>query len=261
MSAAHPLVRLDKVSLRYGQGPQSTLAIDQIDLTIRRGEFVAVVGPSGCGKSTLMKIISGLVPVTDGVALVEDREIAGPLRSVGMAFQAANLLPWRTTIDNVMLPLEVVEPHKRRIGSHRSEYVAKVEALLKRVGLGGFGSKFPWELSGGMQQRTSICRALIHQPEILLLDEPFGALDAFTREDLWCTLRDLHVEQGVTVMLVTHDLREATFLADTVYVFSPRPGRIVLRHEVDLPRPRDLSITYSAAFTETVQLLRSHIRH
>lgn len=261
MPASQTLVRLEKVSLRYGQGPKATLAIDEIDLTIRRGEFVAVVGPSGCGKSTLMKIISGLVPISGGVALVEDREIAGPLKSVGMAFQAANLLPWRTTIDNVMLPLEVVEPHKRRIGSHRSEYVAKVEALLERVGLKGFGSKFPWELSGGMQQRTSICRALIHQPEILLLDEPFGALDAFTREDLWCTLRDLQRERGVTVMLVTHDLREATFLADTVYVFSPRPGRIVLRHEVDLPRPRDLSITYSPAFTETVQLLRSHIHH
>ncbi|MBM3406798.1 MAG: ABC transporter ATP-binding protein [Betaproteobacteria bacterium] len=261
MSAVQNLVRLEKVSLRYGQGPKATLAIDEIDLSIRRGEFVAVVGPSGCGKSTLMKIISGLVPISGGVALVEDREIAGPLKSVGMAFQAANLLPWRNTVDNVMLPLEVVEPHKRRIGSHRAEYVAKVEALLERVGLKGFGSKFPWELSGGMQQRTSICRALIHQPEILLLDEPFGALDAFTREDLWCTLRDLQRERGVTVMLVTHDLREATFLADTVYVFSPRPGRIILRHEVDLPRPRDLSITYSAAFTETVQLLRSYIHH
>jgi NitT/TauT family transport system ATP-binding protein len=261
MSAVQNLVRLEKVSLRYGQGPMATLAIDEIDLSIRRGEFVAVVGPSGCGKSTLMKIISGLVPISGGVALVEDREIAGPLKSVGMAFQAANLLPWRNTVDNVMLPLEVVEPHKRRIGAHRAEYVARVEALLERVGLKGFGSKFPWELSGGMQQRTSICRALIHQPEILLLDEPFGALDAFTREDLWCTLRDLQRERGVTVMLVTHDLREATFLADTVYVFSPRPGRIILRHEVDLPRPRDLSITYSAAFTETVQLLRSHIHH
>jgi NitT/TauT family transport system ATP-binding protein len=160
-----------------------------------------------------------------------------------------------------MLPLEVVEPHKHRIRSHRKEYVDKVEALLARVGLAGFGQKFPWQLSGGMQQRTSICRALIHEPEILLLDEPFGALDAFTREDLWCTLRDLHKERGVTVMLVTHDLREAAFLADTVYVFSQRPGRIVLRHEVDLPRPRELATTYTPAFVETVQLLRSHIQH
>jgi NitT/TauT family transport system ATP-binding protein len=255
------LVQLEQVSLRYGTGDASTLAIDRIDLRIRRGEFVAVVGPSGCGKSTLMKILSGLVPVSSGVALVEGREIAGPLRSVGMAFQAANLLPWRTTIDNVMLPLEVVEPHKRRVGRQRGEYVAKVQALLQRVGLGGFGDKFPWQLSGGMQQRTSICRALIHEPEILLLDEPFGALDAFTREELWCTLRDLHAERGVTVMLVTHDLREAAFLADTVYVFSPRPGRIVLRHEVGLARPRDLSLTYSPQFAEVVQLLRSHIQH
>jgi NitT/TauT family transport system ATP-binding protein len=255
------LVQLEKVSLRYGAGPASTLAVDGIDLKIRRGEFIAVVGPSGCGKSTLMKIISGLVPVSDGVALVEGREVSGPLKSVGMAFQASNLLPWRNTIDNVMLPLEVVEPHKRRIRSHRAEYVERVEKLLHRVGLNGFGGKFPWELSGGMQQRTSICRALIHEPEILLLDEPFGALDAFTREDLWCTLRDLHAERGVTVMLVTHDLREAAFLADTVYVFSPRPGRIILRHEVELPRPRDLAITYTPAFAETVQMLRSHIHH
>ena len=260
-SSTANLVQLEKVSLRYGAGDRSTLAIDSIDLNIRRGEFVAVVGPSGCGKSTLMKILSGLVPVSDGVALVEGREIAGPLKSVGMAFQASNLLPWRNTIDNVMLPLEVVEPHKRLLRRERAAYVEKIEALLSRVGLGGFGNKFPWELSGGMQQRTSICRALIHEPEILLLDEPFGALDAFTREDLWCTLRDLHAERGVTVMLVTHDLREAAFLADTVYVFSPRPGRIVLRHEVDLPRPRELPLTYTPAFAETVQLLRSHIRH
>jgi len=261
LSTQKNLVQLEGVSLRYGSGEKSTLAIDSIDLNIRRGEFVAVVGPSGCGKSTLMKIISGLVPVSDGVALVEDREVAGPLKSVGMAFQASNLLPWRTTLENVMLPLEVVEPHKRQLRSRRSDYVARIEALLQRVGLGGFSGKYPWELSGGMQQRTSICRALIHEPEILLLDEPFGALDAFTREDLWCTLRDLHAERGVTVMLVTHDLREAAFLADTVYVFSPRPGRIVLRHEIDLPRPRDLKITYSAEFAQTVQLLRSHIRH
>ncbi|MEN3362814.1 MAG: NitT/TauT family transport system ATP-binding protein [Burkholderiales bacterium] len=255
------LVQLEKVSLKYGAGANQTLALDGIDLDIRAGEFIAVVGPSGCGKSTLMKIISGLVRVSDGVALVEGREIAGPLKSVGMAFQASNLLPWRTTADNVMLPLEVVEPHKRRINSERKQYEAKVEALLDRVGLKGFGGKYPWELSGGMQQRTSICRALIHEPDILLLDEPFGALDAFTREELWCTLRDLHAERGVTVMLVTHDLREAAFLADTVYVFSPRPGRIVLRQPIDFARPRDLSLTYSTEFSETVQLLRRHIQH
>jgi NitT/TauT family transport system ATP-binding protein len=255
------LVQLEKVSLKYGSGANATLALDRIDLDIKPGEFIAVVGPSGCGKSTLMKIISGLAPISGGVALVEGREVAGPLKSVGMAFQASNLLPWRTAIDNVMLPLEVVEPHKRSIRSDRKKYVEKVEALLERVGLKGFGNKFPWELSGGMQQRTSICRALIHEPEILLLDEPFGALDAFTREDLWCTLRDLHAERGVTVMLVTHDLREAAFLADTVYVISPRPGRILLRQPIDFARPRDLSLTYSPEFGEVVQRLRSYIRH
>ena len=259
VSANRNLVQLEKVSLRYGSGEKSTLAIDGIDLNIRRGEFVAVVGPSGCGKSTLMKIISGLVPVSDGVALVEDREVAGPLKSVGMAFQASNLLPWRTTLENVMLPLEVVEPHKRQLRSRRSDYVARIEALLQRVGLGGFSGKYPWELSGGMQQRASICRALIHEPKMLLLDEPFGALDAFTREELWCILRDLQAEQQFNVILVTHDMRESVFLADTVYVMSKSPGRFVVKRDIELPRPRELELTYTKEFTDIVLELRGHI--
>jgi NitT/TauT family transport system ATP-binding protein len=244
--------------MAYGRGTSAVRAIDDVTLNIARGEFIAVVGPSGCGKSSLMKLISGLHRVASGNLLVEGKPVLGPLKSVGMAFQNSNLLPWRTAIDNVLLPLEIVEPYRN--GFRREKYLGKAKALLESVGLAGFTEKHPWELSGGMQQRTSICRALIHEPEVLLLDEPFGALDAFTREELWLALRDLQAARKVTVMLVTHDLREAVFLADTVYVMSSRPGRIVRRCEVKLPRPRDLEVTYTQPFQDVVHELRSLIR-
>ena len=176
-----------------------------------------------------------------------------------MAFQAPTLLPWRTTLDNLLLPLEIVEPHRRDIRSDKAKYVDRAEKLLASVGLGGQGAKFPWELSGGMQQRTSLCRALIHEPQLLMLDEPFGALDAFTREELWCVIRDLHAARKITVCLVTHDLREAVFLADRVFVMSARPGRIVVERRIDIPRPRDLEVTYTQEFQDIVHELRSHI--
>jgi NitT/TauT family transport system ATP-binding protein len=253
------LVTLDGVSMAYGHGASAVLAIESVTLEIARGEIIAVVGPSGCGKSSLMKLISGLHPPARGTLTVDGKTIAAPLKSVGMAFQNSNLLPWRTVLDNVLLPLEIVEPHRGRIRKERAQYRAKAQALLARVGLADFTGKFPWELSGGMQQRASICRALIHEPEILMLDEPFGALDAFTREDLWCTLRDIQADREVTVMLVTHDLREAVFLADTVYVMSARPGRIVRRYAVALPRPRDLEVTFAPEFSAIVHELRGHI--
>jgi len=159
----------------------------------------------------------------------------------------------------VLLPLEIVEPHRSLFKQRRAEYADKARKLLQSVGLGGYEDKFPWELSGGMQQRASICRALIHEPKMLLLDEPFGALDAFTREELWCILRDLQAAQRFNVILVTHDLREATFLADTVYVMSRSPGRIVARRDIALPRPRELELTYSKEFTDIVHELREHI--
>ena len=244
--------------MAYGRGAAAVRAIDEVSLEIARGEFIAVVGPSGCGKSSLMRLISGLHPPLGGSLTVEGKPVAGPLKSVGMAFQNSNLLPWRNAIDNVLLPLEIVEPYRSDFS--RQRYEEKARNLLHSVGLAGFTDKHPWELSGGMQQRASICRALIHEPEILLLDEPFGALDAFTREELWCALRDLQAARKVTVMLVTHDLREAVFLADTVYVMSSRPGRIVKRREVDLPRPRDLEMTYTQPFQDVVHELRSLIR-
>jgi NitT/TauT family transport system ATP-binding protein len=250
------LVHLDCVSMAYGRGETSVRAIEEVTLDIAKGEFIAVVGPSGCGKSSLMKLISGLHPPLAGKLTVEDKPVNGPLKSVGMAFQNSNLLPWRNALENVLLPLEIVEPHRSRIRSEKKLYREKAIKLLESVGLAGFTEKHPWELSGGMQQRASICRALIHEPDILMLDEPFGALDAFTREELWCTLRDIQAARGVTVMLVTHDLREAVFLADTVYVMSSRPGRIVKRCEVGLPRPRDLEVTYTPEFQAIVQDLR-----
>jgi NitT/TauT family transport system ATP-binding protein len=245
--------------MAYGRGGAAVRAIEEVSLEIARGEFIAVVGPSGCGKSSLMKLISGLHPLLAGALTVEGRPVTGPLRSVGMAFQNSNLLPWRNALDNVLLPLEIVQPYRRDFKKDRKKYSQKAKDLLESVGLAGFTEKFPWELSGGMQQRASICRALIHEPEILLLDEPFGALDAFTREELWCALRDLQAERKVTVMLVTHDLREAVFLADTVYVMSNRPGRILKRCDVGLPRPRDLDVTYTQGFQDVVHELRSHI--
>jgi NitT/TauT family transport system ATP-binding protein len=251
------LVRLERVSMAYGRGPAAVKAIEEVSLEIAQGEFIAVVGPSGCGKSSLMKLISGLHPPLAGTLTVDEKPVTGPLKSVGMAFQNSNLLPWRRAIDNVLLPLEIVEPYRR--GYRREKYVGKAQDLLHSVGLAGFTDKYPWELSGGMQQRTSICRALIHEPEILMLDEPFGALDAFTREELWCALRDLQQARKVTVMLVTHDLREAVFLSDTVYVMSSRPGRIVRRCDVDIPRPRGLEVTYTQQFQDIVQELRALI--
>ena len=244
--------------MAYGRGAAAVRAVEDVSLEIAHGEFVAVVGPSGCGKSSLMKLISGLHAPLGGSLIVEGKPVTGPLRSVGMAFQNSNLLPWRTALENVLLPLEIVEPYRRDFS--KQKYSGKARVLLESVGLRGFTEKHPWELSGGMQQRTSICRALIHEPEILLLDEPFGALDAFTREELWLALRDLQAARKVTVMLVTHDLREAVFLADTVYVMSSRPGRILRRCPVNLPRPRDLEVTYTQPFQDVVHELRSLIR-
>ena len=238
---------------------QGNFAVEAIDLQVRQGEFIAIVGPSGCGKSTFMKLATGLKQPSKGRIRIDGQPVTGPVKISGMAFQAPSLLPWRTTVDNVLLPLEIVEPHRSRFKQRRSEYEARARALLQKVGLGGYEDKFPWQLSGGMQQRASICRALIHEPKMLLLDEPFGALDAFTREELWCILRDLWTEQRFNVILVTHDLRESVFLADTVYVMSGRPGRFVVRREIGLPRPRDLEITYTREFSDIVHDLRGHI--
>ena len=251
-------VTLEDVRHTYG-GEGSTLALEGLSMSVREGEFAAVVGPSGCGKSTLMKLATGLQFPERGVVTVAGRQVSQPVTIAGMAFQNPSLLPWRTTLDNVLLPLEIVQPHRKRLRKHKAEYVAKAEGLLELVGLKGFGAKFPWQLSGGMQQRANLCRAMIHEPRLLMLDEPFGALDAFTREELWCAMRDLHARRGFTVVLVTHDLREAVFLADRVFVMSARPGRMVAERVIDIPRPRDLEVTYTPGFVDIVHELRGHI--
>jgi NitT/TauT family transport system ATP-binding protein len=238
---------------------QNHFAVEDINLQVKQGEFIAIVGPSGCGKSTFMKLTTGLKRPSKGQIFVDGQPVTGPLKISGMAFQAPSLLPWRTTLDNVLLPLEIVEPFRSQFKERKAEFAERAVKLLKTVGLGGYENKFPWQLSGGMQQRASICRALIHEPKMLLLDEPFGALDAFTREELWCILRDLWTEQKFNVILVTHDLRESVFLADTVYVMSKSPGRFVVKKEIDLPRPRDLEVTYTPEFTHIVHELRGHI--
>jgi NitT/TauT family transport system ATP-binding protein len=253
------LVDLDHVTLTYGEGRQRTPALAETSLRIDEGEFVAVVGPSGCGKSSLLKLVSGLLPATSGNIIVAQREVNAPIKIVGMAFQNPNLLPWRTALRNVMLPVEIVQPHRSRWRSERGAYTDRARSLLRTVGLADFEQRMPWQLSGGMQQRTSLCRALMHEPTLLLLDEPFGALDAFTREELWSVLQALWMEKRFTVILVTHDLREALYLSDTIYVMSARPGRILVRHEVDFPRPRTLASTYEPAFVDALAELRGHI--
>lgn len=252
------LVSIDNVDMRYG-GADGTLAVSGLTMRVDKGEFSAVVGPSGCGKSTLMKLVTGLHIPQSGVVIVAGQQVTKPVSIVGMAFQNPTMLPWRTTLENILLPLEIVERHRHRLRANKKEYVEKAENLLEIVGLKGVGSKFPWQLSGGMQQRANLCRALIHEPELLMLDEPFGALDAFTREELWCVIRDLHAAQGVTIVLVTHDLREAVFLADRIFVMSARPGKVVNEHTVPFARPRDLELMYQTEFNDMVHVLHGEI--
>jgi NitT/TauT family transport system ATP-binding protein len=251
-------VDVQNVTHVYGGG-DGLPAVQDLTVRVRQGEFAAIVGPSGCGKSTMMKLATGLQRPKSGTIVVDGREVTEPIKITGMAFQNPVMLPWRTTLENLLLPLEVVQPHRSLLRRNKAQYVARAESLLAQVGLKGMGAKFPWQLSGGMQQRASLCRALIHEPKLLMLDEPFGALDAFTREELWCVIRDLHAATGVTVILVTHDLREAAFLADRIFCMSARPGRVIVEREVALPRPRDLDVTFTPAFAEIVHELRSHI--
>lgn len=255
-----PLVRFENVSMEYGQKNNTTMALEPTDLSIAKGDFVALVGPSGCGKSTILKLACELLKPTTGHILFGGRELGAKPMSVGMAFQSSTLLPWMTIRDNVMLPLKIVRPFRQHFAAKRKgEYRERVDALLEQVGLIDFAEKAPWQLSGGMMQRANLCRALVHDPDLLLLDEPFGALDQFTREELWSTLQDLWTEKKSTVLLVTHDLREAGFLANRICVMSARPGRILEDRHVTFPRPRNLDLTFEPEFVSLVQHLRSLI--
>ncbi|MCW8215397.1 MULTISPECIES: ABC transporter ATP-binding protein [Streptomyces] len=230
---------------------EPTHALSDIDLKVRRGEFISIVGPSGCGKTTLLKILAGLIPRTEGAVRVAGRDVDGPLPEVGMVFQAATLLPWRTILQNVMVPVEI-----QRLD--RTAYRERAGRLLEMVGLSGFADKYPDELSGGMQQRAGICRALVHDPSVLLMDEPFGALDAMTREYMNVELLRIWRESGKTVVLVTHSIPEAVFLSDRVVVLSPRPGRIAEVIDIDLERPRDLGVMASDRAGVHVQRIRTY---
>jgi NitT/TauT family transport system ATP-binding protein len=256
-SVAEPHIRLDDVTMQYGAAAQAVLALQATHMEIVRGEFVALVGPSGCGKSTILKLVGGLLRPTSGeVKVGSGREDV----RIGMAFQNATLLPWLTILQNIMLPLKIVEPFRSEFRAKRKgEFRNRAEQLLRQVGLSGFGEKYPWQLSGGMLQRASLCRALIHTPSLLLLDEPFGALDQFTREELWSVLQQLWMAHRPTVLLVTHDLREAVCLATRVCIMRPRPGRIIEQTVVPFPRPRTLEMTYEPEFIEVIQRARMQI--
>lgn len=255
-------VKFENVCVTYGAGADETQALCPTDLTIEQGEFVALVGPSGCGKSTILKLVSELLKPTQGHIYFGGRELGAKPVRVGMAFQSASLLPWMTVRDNVMLPLKIVSPFKKDFRTkRRSEFKDRVDALLEQVGLIDFADKSPWQLSGGMMQRANLCRALVHDPDLLLLDEPFGALDQFTREELWQTLQDLWLNRKSTVLLVTHDLREAAYLANRVCVMSARPGRILENRQVSFARPRPIDVTFEPPFVKLVQDLRQLIVH
>ena len=227
-------------------------ALDGFTMSVADGEFVCVVGPSGCGKTTLLWSIAGLHGLTDGRVRLDGDVIDGPHPQIGMVFQEANLLPWRTLAKNILLPFEIkrIEPDN-----------AWIDHLLERVGLVGFGGKYPRELSGGMQQRASIVRALSFNPSVLLMDEPFGALDAFTRDDMNLLVEEIWLETQKTIVFITHNIAEAAFLSDRVFVMSARPGRLRATHEIDFPRPRQLELTTTPRFFEVVNAIKAEIEH
>jgi NitT/TauT family transport system ATP-binding protein len=225
------------------------LALERTDLTIEPSEFVAVVGPSGCGKSTLLGLIAGLIPATSGRILLDGAEVTRPHPKTGVVFQSDLLLQWRTVTENILLPIEI----KRR---RTADYLPRVEQLLEQVGLQGFDSKYPTELSGGMRQRVAICRALVQQPGLLLMDEPFGALDALTREQMIMDLQAMWLSAGNTVLFITHGIEEAIFLADRVIVMSPRPGRVDLSLKIDIERPRRWKDHIDPRFVDYVAQVR-----
>ena len=257
---ARPALELSDASVVFGTGEKAVTALTPTTLKMDRGDFVALVGPSGCGKSTILKLVGNLLSPSSGLVLVGGKEAGAKALRLGMAFQNPTMLPWLTIEQNVMMPLKIVAPFKHTYRKDKKgAFRDRVHALLKQVGLQEFAGHYPWQLSGGMLQRSNLCRALIHEPDVLLLDEPFGALDQFTREELWQTLQDLYLDRKPTVLLVTHDLREAGYLARRICVMSARPGRIISDEAVDIPQPRDIGLIYSPGFIEMTQGLRELI--
>ncbi|MGE0751924.1 MAG: ABC transporter ATP-binding protein [Variibacter sp.] len=248
----HPVIDVRHLSKVYGEGAAAVTALDDIDFSVADGEFLSIVGPSGCGKSTLLKILAGLLLRSHGDALLNGTPIEGPRRDIGVVFQSPVLFPWRSVIDNVLLPADV-----QRLD--RATMTKRALELIALVGLAGFEKRYPWELSGGMQQRVALVRALIHDPALLLMDEPFGALDALTREAMNVELQRIWLERRKTVVFITHSTAEAVFLADRVMVMTPRPGKIGDLFEVDLPRPRSLDVMTTEAFGKHVRRVRKSL--
>ena len=249
-AAAGPeVISVDRLSLAYGRSTDAVLALSDISFSISDGEFISIVGPSGCGKSTLLKILAGLLPPTSGEARLKGTPIRGARRDIGVVFQSPVLFPWRSVLGNVLLPADVQ-------GLDKTAMRARAMDLVRLVGLEGFENRYPRELSGGMQQRVGIIRALIHDPAILLMDEPFGALDAMTRESMNVELQRIWMESGKTVLFITHSTSEAVYLADRVIVMTSRPGKIGDTFKVDLPRPRKLSVMNTELFGGYVRRIR-----
>jgi NitT/TauT family transport system ATP-binding protein len=245
-----PLIRVEEVSRVFTSGARVVTALERVSFEIQERNFVSIVGPSGCGKSTLLKIISGLLPATSGTVSVSGKPVIEPLENVGMVFQSPVLLKWRPVIGNILLPVEFA---KLDVSSH----VEIARSLIKLVGLQGFEEMFPHELSGGMQQRVSLCRALVTDPQLLLMDEPFGALDAMTRDDLDLELLRIWEERRKTVLFVTHSIQEAVFLSDLVFVMSARPGKLLQTLAIDLPRPRTMEMMNSSKLGDYALKIRA----
>ena len=243
------LIGIRDVRKVYEGDDDSVEALSSVSLEVRRGEFVSLLGPSGCGKSTLLMIVGGLIPPTAGEVILDGSTVKGTQTDLGIVFQDPVLLEWRTSLDNVMIQVEA-----RRL--ERSVYLPRARQLLASVGLESFESKHPFELSGGMRQRVSLCRALVHRPRLLLMDEPFGALDALTRDQMNLDLQRMWLQDPITVLLVTHSIPEAVFLSDRVFVMSPRPGRVDAVVNIDLPRPRGLETQEQPKFLQYVREIK-----
>lgn len=241
-----------KLAKTFPNGNGGLRALDQVSFQVHRQEFVCVVGPSGCGKTTLLRLLGGLLEATEGEIIFEGKPLVRPRRRIGFVFQQANLMPWRTVLENIALPLELqgVPVEERR---------ARAQSLVDLVGLRGFDHSFPRDLSGGMAQRVAIARAMIHEPELVLLDEPFGSLDALTRERMEEELMRIWAARTMTVVMVTHSISEAVLLADRVVVLSARPARVNLDLAIRLPRPRNLGMTHTQAFGELASQVRNAI--
>jgi NitT/TauT family transport system ATP-binding protein len=249
MDGTRPFIAVSGLSKHYLSSDAPIIALDGIDFSIREGEFISIVGPSGCGKSTLLKILAGLEACSKGTATLRGSPIGRPRRDIGVVFQSPVLFPWRSIIENVLLPIDV-------LGLSRKEGLKTASDLLDLVGLNGFEHRYPRELSGGMQQRVGIARALAHDPALLLMDEPFGALDAMTRENLNLELQRLWIGRRKTIIFITHSIAEAIFLADRVFVMTPRPGRLMDMLDIDLPRPRKLDIINTPEFGRYAERIR-----